>query len=173
MPIEVNTVYTKERLLEVGRYVSPFKKILWVFIAACGLLSLGGCIYLAIAGQLTDSVLFSTCFVWLLMAFEFFTYWFIPILNVKKAGNVDAVVQYVFEENQFSIAAQGPTGENKATYRYDALTRVEAGKTTLFLFFSSRQAFLMDFTQLSAEQRMLLRGTLESHLTPKKVKWKI
>ena len=173
MPIENSTVYSKQLLLAVARYVSPFKQILWIVIGVCAVGSLAGSIYLAAMGALTDNLLFSSILVWVLAAFEFLSYWVLPLLNVKNAKNMNSTIRYVFEEESFCITADASLGGESATYRYGVLQRVEKKKSTLYLFFASRQAFLVDLTQMPADQQLLLRQAMENALTPKKVKWKI
>ena len=173
MSIENSTVYTKQLLLRVARYVSPFKQILWCIIALCAFGSVAGTIYLSVMGALTDSVIFSSILVWVLAGFEFISYWFLPLANVKNARNLDSTISYVFEEESFRISADASLGGESATYRYASLQRVEKQKDTLFLFFASRQAFLVDLSSMSAQEQIQLRGAMQAGLGVKKVKWKI
>ena len=78
-----------------------------------------------------------------------------------------APIQYIFNENNFSIYSASPNGTVNGNYSYAALKDVYETKQYFYLYLINNQAFIIDkytFTKGTAEQLSIL---LPSILGPK------
>lgn len=173
MPVEVSTVYTKERLLDLNRFDIRRKKPFWILMAVCTFIVFIAFLLARTFDEPSPQIDICMLMVIVLDVLYILLLIVIPKIAVKKAKLLDARLQYSFFEDHFEIHAAFEFGEETTTLQYAALTRVDARNGDLYLFISKQQAYIVDLTQMSLEQQYWLRNILQNNLEPKKVKWVI
>ena len=84
MPINITTIYTKERLFQFHRFVWASKKLFWIILAVCTIIILGNCLFLLwLDADFTD-ILFFLFLLSLLMQLTFSVLLSSPGLLSKK-----------------------------------------------------------------------------------------
>lgn len=171
MPINVTTVYTKERLLKFSRVIASTKKLFWIIMAACSAIVIGAGLFLWLIDELSVDIIICVISVIALDAIYLFCYLVLPHLTVKKAKNLNTGIKYTFEEDCFRTEAVNAYTSETATTQYSILNKILKKDDVLYLFITSNMAYLVDLSSLSAEQMALLKELLSSKLPAKKVKW--
>ena len=172
MPVSVNTVYTKERLLRFNNYVMASKKLTWILFGICTLW-VAVCFIVLTALGLTDSTV-TLCMI-LLIVIDI-TYvlcaFVIPRFTLSKAKHRNTEVHYAFGDDSFELCAVNQYANETSVVRYSAIAMVGKKDTDLYLFISRQQGYIVDLSALSDEQITLLRETLAGKIPDKKFKWK-
>ena len=173
MPIQVTTVYTKERLLRFNNFVVRSKGWMWILMAACTLIVGAAYGLLLSLGERDRMVEWGFFFILFLDLFYFSMTVLLPRFTVKKAKNLDTSVQYAFDVDAFFAEAKNQYVDEKTTVKYTMLKRVVCRDGELYLLISSVNAYIVDVSALSHEDALLLKRILEEKLTPKRVKWEL
>ena len=80
-------------------------------------------------------------------------------------------LEYAFDVDSFSLQAENQYTAESATVQYAAITKVSKNKSDLYLFLSSRQAYVVDLSALSPEQIDTLKDIMIAKIPQKKIKW--
>ncbi len=172
MPINITTVYTKERLLQFSKVIASMKKLFWIFMALCTVFVIGvGAFAWMLSNEMSLDIMICIISIIVLDTIYLFFYVIWPHITVGKAKNLNTVVKYAFEEDSFRTEAVNAYSNEKATVQYSILNKIVKTDDNLYLFISSHQAYIVDLEPLSAEQTDILKGLLESKISPKKIKW--
>ena len=172
MPIEVSTVYTKERTLRFSDFIALSRKFYWTFMAICLPILAGLIAWLIYWDALTWqlAVYASLCPVLVLIRVIF---WFVvPRFAIKKNKSLNMTVTYTFDTDCFRTHSYNSYTEGDATVQYSTIEKIKNNKTDLYIFTGKYQAGIVDLTALSPEQVTTLRNLLTEKVDPKKVTWK-
>ena len=137
MPIQVTTVYTKERLLRFNNFVVRSKGWMWILMAACTLIVGAAYGLLLSLGERDRMVEWGFFFILFLDLFYFSMTVLLPRFTVKKAKNLDTSVQYAFDVDAFFAEAKNQYVDEKTTVKYTMLKRVVCRDGELYLLISS------------------------------------
>lgn len=171
MPIQVSTVYTEERLLRLNRYIVGSKKILWVIMTVCTLVVLG-CFGLSLwLDILSPQLTFCFGLIVVMDAVYLYCCLILPRFAVRKSKNLNTTVHFAFEGDHLCLEAANAYATESSTIQYAMLTKVVKGKEDLYLFLNRYQAYIVDLSQLSAEQIRELKQILETSIQPRKFRW--
>jgi hypothetical protein len=172
MPVSVNTVYTKERLLRFNNYVMASKKLTWILFGICTLWVAACFIVLAALG-LTDSTVTLCMVLLLVMDITYVLCAFVlPRFTLGKSKSLNTEVRYTFGDDSFELCAVNQYANETSVVRYTAIAKVGKKDTDLYLFISRQQGYIVDLSALPDEQETLLRRLLASKIPDKKFKWK-
>ena len=172
MPVSVNTVYTKERLLRFNNYVMASKKLTWILFGICTLWVAACFIVLAALG-LTDSTVTLCMVLLLVMDITYVLCAFVlPRFTLGKAKSLNTEVRYTFGDDSFELCAVNQFANETSVVRYAAIVKVGKKDTDLYLFISRQQGYIVDLSALPDEQVTLLRRLLAGKIPEKKFKWK-
>ena len=171
MPIQVSTVYSKERLLRFNSYVVGSKKAMWVLMAVCTVVVCGGYALLAVLDAVSDMVRFCLVLILAMDAVFIVCSLLLPRLTIRKAKNLDLVIHYTFEMGSFHLEAANAYANESSTLQYAMLTKAAKRGDELYLFLSRIQAYIVDLSQLSPEQTRELKRILETSMEPRKLRW--
>ena len=171
MPINITTIYTKERLFQFHRFVWASKKLFWIILAVCTIIILGNCLFLLwLDADFTD-ILFFLFFVIFVDATYLFCAFILPRFTLKKAKNLNTTVNYSFDTDCFHIQSTNAYVAEALTIQYSLLTKVEKKQSELYLLVSRHQAFIVDLSNISPEQEANLKDILSANIPQKKLKW--
>lgn len=171
MTIEATTVYTKERMLKFNRYVVMSKKWFWIFMLICNIFMIADIASLIYFANFDWAILFLI----LIAVIDFkllFGNFIAPRMAMKKQTVFNANIKYSLNEQHIHIQSSTDNFTAESTYNYSAIIKAPAQGDELYLFTSKWQAFVVDMSELSDEQKSLLRALLEDKIGAKKVKWK-
>ena len=165
MPIEITTVYDKQRLIRFNNYVAASRKWFWIFLGICTAIVAFACV---IAPEVWHYALILLGMDLLCVLF----YFVIPRFTIKRSVAFNATVQYVFDAEQILIQSESKHAKESSETRYTVIKRVGKHGSDLYLFISSMQAYVVDLSTLTEQQIADLRAVLYQHVKPSKIKWK-
>lgn len=169
MPLNVTTKYTKERILRFNHAYALSRKFILIFMAADTLLMLLLNIITAFGDTFIKYALFLVLALDLLLVFMFFG---LPYLLVGKNKAIDAVVEYVFDDEEFTVSMATEEISQTSTAKYTTLFKVLMKGSELYLFIAPRQAYIVDLSVMEDSDIARLKGTINKFVAPKKFKWR-
>ena len=142
MPIQTTTVYTRERLLRFSRYMAASKWYMWPILIV-DLLAVGVMCVLDYLTYQTVSAGWATLFVVILAMGILLAImlWVVPPLTVKKANNLDAVVEMSFGEESVTYTAGGMHVTESGEFKYPMFLKYVKNHTELYLYISKQNLF--------------------------------
>ena len=171
MPIEFSTVYTKERLLRHSKFVAASQKLFWIMLIIMTIFA--GTVYtlLAIIDALSSTAtLYALLILWIDLVCVF-CYFILPRFLIKKAKNLNSIVRYSFDTDNFRTNTVNAYLEESTTVQYSFLSKICKNKSELYLFVTRQMAYIIDLTELSPEQTIALKELLYTKVNQKKIKW--
>lgn len=169
MPINVSTKYTKERLLRFNHAYALSRKFILIFMVADTLLMLLLNIITSFGDTFIKYALFLVIALDLLIVFMFFG---LPCLLVGKNKAIDATVDYIFDDEEFTVSMATKDISQTSTAKYTTLFKVWKRGSDLYLFIAPRQAYIVDLSSISDGDIARLKGTINKYVDAKKFKWK-
>lgn len=170
---KISTIYTKKRLIDLNYYGLLQKKILWILLAACTIVSVAMYFVVVILSNPTTEL--NIC-VSLLLGIDILfaaTYLFLPRIGVNKSKTLNLELTYEFCEKAVKIECDSSELKENVTLKYSYLHHVGVHKNDVYLFINSYNAYIVDVAELSDEEKLEIRELLTSKLGEKKVKWKL
>lgn len=170
MPIKVTTTYTKENLLRYS-YAIALSSPLWpvlivgtlVILILYSVLRMMGGGSDVVNGCLTLVIVYDV-----LMPALFFVP---PRFIVKKAKELDTVVEYSFGEDAVEMSSCGTHASDTSTVKYTMLSKVYEKNGFAYLMITRNRGFIVELRGLSDEEKKMLKSILVHALGEKKVKW--
>ena len=172
MPIEIKTVYTKERLLRFSYYVFGRKLILNILYLILGIFALLTLIAGAILDVLTIEIALMLSVGLLIVLAYFLLNLLLPLILVRKAKNLNTDINYSFSEENLSIIAENSLINENTNIKYDIFKKIVKYKNELYLFIEKYQAFIVDLSETDEEIVSTLKALLSTKVARKKFKWK-
>ena len=170
MPINTSTVYTRERLIKFNDHMASRHKFLSILVGVCTVIVLLAFALNCVMGDVSTNMIIMLCAMLVLDLIVVLMYWVLPRIIVKKEKNLNYVINYSFEEDQFTIDVQSDEVCEKSTLKYSFLTAIERGKSgDIYLFIQHNQAYIVDTSELSYENIFQLRSIFNRNA--KKFKW--
>lgn len=172
MPINVSTVYDRERILRLNNYFARSKFVFWIVMGIASLLVMASFTLLAILDALSFQIwacLISVIFIDILYLFSYLV---LPRIALNKNKSLNVKITYSFDTDSFQLNAVNEHMNENMTAKYTMLIKVVKENTDLYMFISNRQAYVVDLSGLSEEQIEILKETMEMHIRPNKIKWK-
>lgn len=172
MPINVSTVYDRERILRLKNYFARSKFVFWIVMGIASLLVFASFTLLAILDALSFQIwacLISVIFIDILYLFSYLV---LPRIALNKNKSLNVKITYSFDTDSFQLNAVNEHMNENMTAKYTMLIKVVKENTDLYMFISNRQAYVVDLSGLSEEQCDALKETMEKHIRPNKIKWK-
>ena len=172
MPINVSTVYDRERILRLNNYFARSKFVFWIVMGIASLLVMASFTLLAILDALSFQIwacLISVIFIDILYLFSYLV---LPRIALNKNKSLNVKITYSFDTDSFQLNAVNEHMNENMTAKYTMLIKVVKENTDLYMFISNRQAYVVDLSGLSEEQIEILKETMEKHIRPNKIKWK-
>lgn len=173
MPIENTTVYSKKRLLAYNDYGASTKTLIWAMIVLLNLYVFGKLFYSFFNITTNYLHLYLVGYVLFMDAVVLFLYYGLPRFTVKKAKNLQAHINYTFDEDGFSFNAKTDEISEASSIKYQALYKVVKNGTDLYLFITRGRGNIVDVSAFTKEQEQALKNAISNHLDAKKIKWKI
>ena len=171
MPINVTTVYTKERLLRLSNFVQQSRLWFWIITAVASLLVIAIYFFAVFNDFVNFEITFWFCVVLFFDVFYMFLIFVLPRLMIKKAKNVGTVLEFSFNEENFLIHAVNEHVDESATVKYSMVTKVCNNRDDVYLFISPRQAYIVDLGNSSYEDQVALKRLLQDKVAPGRFKW--
>ena len=172
MPIELKTVYTKDRLLKFNKVVAASKKWFWTLMIICSLLVISAFIFFAIVDELSSTTIAGLIFVIAMDITYFILYFVAPHFSINKSKILNMVIDYTFDNDTITSHAVNSYINETSTIKYPLIFKVIKKDYELYLFTSRNRAMLVDISSLSSGQIALLKNTIESQIASKKINWK-
>lgn len=173
MPIETTTVYTKKRLMAYNDYIVSARTFFWGFVALFNLYIFGKLFYSVFNLTTNPYHLLSVGYILFMDAVLLFLYYGLPRFTVKKAKNLQAGLNYTFNEDDFTINIKTDEISETSSIKYKALYKVVKNGADLYLFTMRGRGSIVDISAFTKEQEQVLKGVIANHLDAKKIKWKI
>ncbi len=171
MEINNSTVYTKERLLRFNRFYAKNQIFLWcalpistVLVYFIGLIQ---AIFSELSLPVAACALVLTLFD-IILPLMFFV--ILPKYVLKKTKILNTVIEYKFTDGEIFIAVNNESIEEKTSMKYSMLQKAAKNSDELYLFLSSSNAFVVDLSLISDEEKEQLKSALKANI--KKVRWK-
>lgn len=162
MPVEVTTVYTKERMLRYSKFVAASKKAFWIIMIICTVVCAGCVAFTAAVDALSIEMLMYGAIVLAMDILYVFMYLILPRITVKKAKNLNTTIIYCFEEDCFKISASNDYAQETSTVKYSLISKVGRRDNDLYLFISKNQAYIVDLSEISDEKADILINTIKA-----------
>ena len=170
MEINNSTVYTKERLLRFNRFYAKNQIFLWcalpistVLVYFIGLIQ---AIFSELSLPVAACALVLTLFD-IILPLMFFV--ILPKYVLKKTKILNTVIEYKFTDGEIFISVNNESIEEKTSMRYSMLQKAAKNSDELYLFLSSSNAFVVDLSLISDEEKEQLKSALKANI--KKVRW--
>lgn len=171
MEINNSTVYTKERLLRFNRFYAKNQIFLWCALPISTVLVYFICLIQDIFSELSLPIaacaLVLTLFD-IILPLMFFV--ILPKYVLKKTKILNTVIEYKFTDGEIFIAVNNESIEEKTSMKYSMLQKAAKNSDELYLFLSSSNAFVVDLSLISDEEKEQLKSALKANI--KKVRWK-
>lgn len=173
MPINVTSVYTKERLLKLSNYMVRRKKVFWSVMAVCTTFILSVYCLFNFVWAITDSSI-NLCTYLILVWDVIYIYFYLihPKFSIKKAKNLNAEIKFTFDEEFFKTEVSSSEIEEIATSKYSVIKKIVKNGSDIYLVVSRTQAIIVDTSALPEEELAQLKKLLQSKIPEKKFKWK-
>ncbi|MBE6588259.1 MAG: YcxB family protein [Ruminococcaceae bacterium] len=171
MSVNVNTVYSKERLLRFTKFVLAGKKPLWILMGICTLIVYSCFAVVEILGDADSTIWLCLILITLLDIIYLVFYLVVPRFTVNKAKNLDMTVSFEFTEENIRIHAQNELIKEEMTVKYATVTKVARMDNDVYLYSGPHQAFIVDISELSGKDITYIRSLLEKSVPQKKFKW--
>ena len=168
MPIDVSTVYSKDRLLKYNFYVVKQKKVLWSVVMLTAVFAVIQFVF----KHLDDDGKFYISLILIWDALVCFLYFVLPIFLVNKAKNKDIIVHYSFTENEIRSCFDNSLISEARVSKYETIVKLAKNGEDLYLFIDKKHAYLVDISTFDTEQLSKLKVALASKIPAKKFKWK-
>lgn len=171
MEINNSTEYTKERLLRFNYYFARNQKFLWIALPTSTVTVYFVALLQIVFGELSLPVAvcaLALTLIDILMPLMLFV--FLPKSVIKKTKTLGTVIEYTFFSKELSVNVQNEMIDEKSTMKYSMLIKAARNKDELYLFIHPNNAFVVDLSEMSDEDKEALENALKSNL--KKVKWK-
>ena len=172
MPIELKTVYTKDRLLKFYKVVAASKKWFWILMTICSLLVISASVFLAIVDELTSTTIAGLIFIVAMDITYIILYFVAPHFTINKSKILNTVIDYSFDSDTVTSHAVNSYINETSTIKYSVIFKVIKKDYDLYLFTARNRAMLVDISSLSSDQIALLKNTIESQIASKKINWK-
>ena len=172
MPINVNTVYTKQRLIRFNHYLARNRKVFWGLMTAFTLFAVLSMIFLAAIEADFGGLVIYLILILALDALSVFLYFGLPYFTFKKSKSLNTSIRYSFESDYLSIVATNQYSNENANVLYTIFSGVARNGNDLYLFLSGIKAYVVDLSALTPEQIEAIRELLVRNVNPKKIKWK-
>ena len=144
MKFSNRTIYDKERLIRFNNFVVLKKRFFWVFMIVCTVLvSISFALTLALKSY--DSTIL-LCFA-LIMVVDItcsFCSLILPRITINKATALNADILFEFQDDTFKISATTKNGTESSELNYSALIKVMESNRDIYLYISTRQAYILD-----------------------------
>ena len=171
MPIQVTTVYTKEKLRAFIKYSAASKKVFWSIMIICSLLMIALLTLSALLDILSTTLILCAVYLTFIDLVYILAFFILPHMSLKKSKQLNMVVKYAFSEDSFEMHAHSDYLDDTSTVKYTVLHKAAKKGSTLYLYPTRAQAFIVDLTVLSDEEIALLKDILSTHLKPRRLKW--
>lgn len=171
MPIELKTVYTKDRLLKFNKVVAASKKWFWILMIICSLLVISASVFLAIVDELTSTTIAGLIFI-VAMDITYIILYFASRVSIKKSKILNTVIDYTFDTDTITSHSVNSYLDETSTVKYSLIFKVIKKDYELYLFTARNSAMLVDISSLSSDQIALLKNTIESQIASKRINWK-
>ena len=172
MDIKVKTLYDRKTLLDFNSYYVMKKAVLMWVIAISNVLIIAEWItLLALSADIGKVMYVISALILAIDVFYFFLYFILPRTSVKKNKLLGTVLNYNFRDGGFFVKAKNKYIDEELTIRYSEIVEVGRGKRDLYLFLAANQAYIVDLTEVSAEDKAALKEKLLIYVSAKKIKW--
>ena len=171
MPIQIHTVYTKALFLRFNDFVVKSRRRFWIVMIVCSALVYVFSALLLAMDAFDSEIRICLIMVLLLDILYPFAFFVLPRMQVKKNKMLNMRLEYTFDVDSFSLQAENQYTAESATVQYAAITKVSKNKSDLYLFLSSRQAYVVDLSALSPKQIDTLKDIMIAKIPQKKIKW--
>jgi hypothetical protein len=171
MEINNSTVYTKERLLRFNRFYAKNQIFLWCALPISTVLVYFIGLIQAIFSELSLPVAacaFVLTLFDIILPLMFFV--ILPKYVLKKTKILNTVIEYKFTDGEIFISVNNESIEEKTSMKYSMLQKAAKNSDELYLFLSSSNAFVVDLSLISDEEKEQLKSALKANI--KKVRWK-
>lgn len=172
MPIELKTVYTKDRLLKFYKVVAASKKWFWILMTICSLLVISASVFLAIVDELTSTTIAGLIFIVAMDITYIILYFVAPHFTINKSKILNMVIDYTFDTDTITSHSVNSYLDETSTVKYSLIFKVIKKDYELYLYTARNSAMLVDISSLSSDQIALLKNTIESQIASKKINWK-
>ncbi len=171
MPINVTTVYTKERLIRFNDYIATSKKILWVLVALVTFYIVTEFFRAAVHGVLTP--LKTMCFIWIVVMdlVYIFMSFVLPRIKINKSPTLGLVINYTFDVDTYTSKVSNVLIKEESTMDYSTIFKIVKNGEDLYLMVNRYRGVVVDLSQLTGEQKSLLKEAIQAKIEPKKFKW--
>ena len=173
MPINIKTFYTKERLLRYNNFIVAGKRGLWGMMIFGTLLVLSLFVWGAVQQKFSSTI--SICAI-LILVFDLtflFCYLILPIFTVKKAKNLNAIIEYAFYGSHFEVKASTSYVDEASRVNYSIITKVASRGDEVYLFITANQGYILDISKLNRDERKSLRDIFSTAIQEKRLKWRV
>ena len=117
MPINLKTVYTKERLLRLNDYLVRSKKFFWGFMILTTLLMLAMSVFALRIAAMNWEMIICLCTVLAIDLISVFGYLILPRITVGKQKNLDIEIEYSVGDDGIGIKAANEYGDEHSNVR--------------------------------------------------------
>ncbi len=154
MLFSAKTVYDKERLLRFNTFYVLSRRLFWIVMLVSTLLVSAAFALSMASGNSDKLIIFCFILVWVIVLLYTFLTLILPVLSIKKAKSLGAVITYTFDERSFKLEAEANGQKSMNEVSYSILEKVMESKQDIYLFLNNRQCFIVDksgFTDGSPE----------------------
>lgn len=153
MNFNIETTYTKERLLRFNTYVFMRRKVVWISCLIINvLLSILFFIFLA-NGEFNKKYFSCFVFTFCLTALYFLYRLVLPRLTINKSPQLNAVAKFEFYDSYFTISSPSNSFPKSPEISYDLISKVSFYKNDLYIYFSKRELFILDTQSFEEETK--------------------
>ena len=153
MNFNVETAYTKERLLKFNTFVFMRRKIVWIAcLIIAVLISIPFFVSLA-NGEFNKKYFLYFILVSCWTALYFLYRLLFPLLAINKNPLLNAVVKYEFHDSHFTISSPSNSFSESPEISYDLISKVFFYKNDLYIYFSNSRLFILDTQSFEADTK--------------------
>lgn len=140
----VETIYTKERLLRFNTYIFMRRKLVWI---ACLIISV--LISIPFFVSLANGEFNKKYFLYFVLIFCWTTLYFLyrlvlPRLTINKSPKLNAIVKYEFYDSHFIISSPSNSFPESPEMSYELISNAFFYNNDLYIYLSNRRLFIVD-----------------------------
>ncbi|MBO7156972.1 MAG: hypothetical protein J6W31_00040 [Clostridia bacterium] len=170
--MKITMVLSKEILLKFSDHVALSKKFFWWHMGICTGIILLLALLTAALNVLSTTIIICMITIVALDLFYLFIYFVYPRFAVKKAKNLDSIMTFNLEEDQFLYEASSKYFNESGVNKYAVLYKVEKSGEYLYMMYSRTRGSILYIGDRSELEIHTLEKYFRNSLGDKKVKWR-
>ena len=95
----------------------------------------------------------------------------LPRIKVGKSPTLGLVINYTFDVDTYTSKVSNALIKDESTMDYSTIFKIVKNGEDLYLMINRYRGLVVDLSQMTGEQKSMLKNVLQAKIEPKKFKW--